>query len=559
MAINAWTRGVTQVGRRRGFIGALATIQREIERGRRAQARAERQAEVAAQRAAREAEQLAKAVQRAAVADERERKRLYQEARAAEVERLNADLEARLADLESVLAETLGVDDYLDLDALKERFEYPEFDAGALGTPVRKPPSPEVPPPPTGLMARLRPKLVAAHAARVSELRAAYELSLREYQAREEERVEEIEKVRRRYEERREAERQRVEQQHREVEAFERDLEEGAPDAVAGYFGLVLQRSSYPEGFPRHSRVAYVPESRQLVVELDFPPIEIVPTLKQYRYVKARDETTETARPKREIQSLYSSVTAQIALRTIHELLEADRGRWVDTIVFSGFLDAIDPGTGQEIRPCLLSVRTTADAFAGIDLARVDPLACLKTLNASVSSRPTELAPVRPVLEFSMVDPRYIEETDVLSELDQRPNLMELTPTEFESLISNLFERMGLETRQTRPSRDGGVDCVAYDPRPIFGGKVVIQAKRYKRTVGVSAVRDLFGTMQNEGATKGILVTTSGYGKSSFEFADGKPLELLDGANLLYLLAEHAGLEAKIEPPDDWRDPQVDA
>ena len=55
-----------------------------------------------------------------------------------------------------------------------------------------------------------------------------------------------------------------------------------------------------------------------------------------------------------------------------------------------------------------------------------------------------------------------------------------------------------------------------YDPRPVLGGKVVIQAKRYKNTVGVSAVRDLFGTMHNEGATKGILVTTSGYGKASF-------------------------------------------
>ena len=70
---------------------------------------------------------------------------------------------------------------------------------------------------------------------------------------------------------------------------------------------------------------------------------------------------------------------------------------------------------------------------------------------------------------------------------------MELSPSEFESLITNLFEKMGLETRQTQASRDGGVDCVAYDLRPIFGGKVIIQAKRYKNTVGVSAVRDLFG------------------------------------------------------------------
>lgn len=46
-------------------------------------------------------------------------------------------------------------------------------------------------------------------------------------------------------------------------------------------------------------------------------------------------------------------------------------------------------------------------------------------------------------------------------------------------------------------------------------------------------------------------MTTSGYGKPSFEFAEGKPLELLSGTHLLYLLAEHAGIEAKIEPPED--------
>jgi restriction system protein len=88
-----------------------------------------------------------------------------------------------------------------------------------------------------------------------------------------------------------------------------------------------------------------------------------------------------------------------------------------------------------------------------------------------------------------------------------------------------------------------------------LGGKIVTQAKRYKNTVGVSAVRDLYGTLQNEGASKGILVTTSGYGKASAEFAAGKPIELFEGANLLYLLETHAGIKARIEPPDDWQDP----
>ena len=50
------------------------------------------------------------------------------------------------------------------------------------------------------------------------------------------------------------------------------------------------------------------------------------------------------------------------------------------------------------------------------------------------------------------------------------------------------------------------------------------------------------------------LVTTSGYGKASFEFANGKPIEVISSSNLLYLLREHAGVEAKIEPPEDWVD-----
>lgn len=93
---------------------------------------------------------------------------------------------------------------------------------------------------------------------------------------------------------------------------------------------------------------------------------------------------------------------------------------------------------------------------------------------------------------------------------------MTLSPGEFESLITNLFEKMGLETKLTQASRDGGVDCVAFDQRPILGGKVVVQAKRYKSTVGVGSVRDLFGTMLNEGASKGILVTTERLRKGEF-------------------------------------------
>lgn len=327
------------------------------------------------------------------------------------------------------------------------------------------------------------------------------------------------------------------------------------------YHELVLLAKTaepvFPPAFPRTFRVAYTPESRQLTVEYDLPSTSVVPPEKGYKYVVGTDTIASVMRSAAEAKKLYADVVANTSLAIIHTLFSGDSRRTFDTLVFNGMVDAIDPATGVAVRPCLVTVRTTRNAFEQLALGNVDPAACLRHLGASVSKSPAELSPVRPVLEFSMVDPRFVGSTDVLGGLDTRANLMELTPAEFEALITNLFARMGLETRLTQASRDGGVDCVAFDPRPIFGGKVVIQAKRYKNTVGVSAVRDLYGTMQNEGASKGILVTTSGYGQASHQFASNKPLELIDGANLLYLLAEHAGIEARIVPPEDWRDPRA--
>ncbi|MBD8689604.1 MULTISPECIES: restriction endonuclease [unclassified Rhizobium] len=49
----------------------------------------------------------------------------------------------------------------------------------------------------------------------------------------------------------------------------------------------------------------------------------------------------------------------------------------------------------------------------------------------------------------------------------------------------------------------------------------------------------------SEGANRGILVTTSGYGPDAFNFASDKPIELIDGGWLLYLLQE-IGTEARI-------------
>jgi restriction system protein len=85
----------------------------------------------------------------------------------------------------------------------------------------------------------------------------------------------------------------------------------------------------------------------------------------------------------------------------------------------------------------------------------------------------------------------------VADTLDDSSNLAAMDWEDFEHLIRELFEKefsTGVgEVKITQASRDGGVDAVVFDPDPIRGGKIVIQAKRYTNTVSVSAVRDTSG------------------------------------------------------------------
>jgi len=166
-------------------------------------------------------------------------------------------------------------------------------------------------------------------------------------------------------------------------------FEAGQPDAVTRYFSLVLEASVYPAGIKGAAKVAFVPESKQLVVECDLPAFDAIPEAGAYKYVKAQDQIAESPRPASQRRALYASVLAQMTLRTLHELFEADRMQKLGTVVFNGYVDTIDRATGRRMRPCLITVRTTREAFEQLDLSRVDPIACLKALNAGASLKST--------------------------------------------------------------------------------------------------------------------------------------------------------------------------
>jgi restriction system protein len=321
-------------------------------------------------------------------------------------------------------------------------------------------------------------------------------------------------------------------------------------EAVEQVCEVVLSNSQYPDGFPHTFQVQHDKTSKTLVVDYTLPSLEHLPTLKSVKYVQSKDDFSESHMNEAAQRKQYDSVVYQLIIRTFWELFQADSVGALDAVVFNGFVDTIDKGTGKAIRPCIASVRAERAEFAEFDLSAVDPKACFRRLKGLGSAQLNAFAPIAPIMQMKTDDVRLIEGRHVIEGVNAGMNLAAMDWEDFEHLVRDLFEREfgthGAEVRVTRASHDGGVDAIVFDPDPIRGGKFIIQAKRYTNVVGVSAVRDLYGTMIAEGAGKGILVTTAHYGADAYSFAKDKPIVLLDGSNLLHLLQKH-GVSAHID------------
>ena len=321
-------------------------------------------------------------------------------------------------------------------------------------------------------------------------------------------------------------------------------------EATEEYCRLVLDASDYPDYFQKASDVEYLKDSKTLLLDFQLPNLEQIPKKVSTRYVKARDAFEEKYLSAAQHDKLFDSVVYQIVLRTIHELFEADAANAIDCIILNGMVTALSTSTGQIQTSVIVSITTTKTQFSAINLAAVDPKACFKSLKGVGSAKLSGITPVAPLASLSTSDKRFRDHYEVADGLDAATNLASMHWEDFEHLVRELFEKEfganGSEVKVTQASSDGGVDAIAFDPDPIRGGKIIIQAKRYTNTVGVSAVRDLYGTVMNEGANKGILVSTADFGPDSYNFVKDKPLTLLNGANLLSLLWKH-GHKAKID------------
>ena len=404
------------MAKKRGFFAEIQHQARVAEQQRIRDARvAERNHAAAVKRqeaARRKAEAAHARAVRAATADAKqaaaEAKRLHEEAQLAEVEQLNAQLAASYDAIDSILLATLEVDDFVDLETLRSSVDHPPFPHPELErptpepTPVPTPPEPQwvEPTAPTGLKAVVGKKKFQAEREqawatfqqvhqqwqRAAAAVPAQQLAqLQEHQRAEADRLSKLQAARAAYDAECEQRQRNVDESNVELDELITGLAAGNADAVDEYVAIVLANSAYPSEVRVDHDYSFDGQLRELTMTVMAPDPNDLPSVKAYRYVKKDDEIVASDLSQKAQKDRYNGLIHQIALRTPHEIFEADRGGHIQTISMLVQTETIDPATGQPISVPFVALATDRASFEAIDPARVEPVATLTHLGALVS------------------------------------------------------------------------------------------------------------------------------------------------------------------------------
>lgn len=378
-------------------------------------AAAQRQAQQAALRSERAHQQLARA---SAVEQKRaaqEAHRLHIEAMEAEAEAKSAELAESFEDIDSLLVVSLAAAAAVDLEALRVKAVQPPFSAPELETLspnpqlIVAPPEPIFvePPPPKGLVEKFGGK--KRHAELVAQAKTKFDeehqrwqteaskvpsiqlAQMQAHQRYEEERQEKLASTRKQYDEECRKREDEANEANGELDKLIAGIEENNKEALQTYVSIVLGNSAYPDSFPVSYDYEFDPELKELSMKVTIPGPSTVSTIREYKYNKAKDEVLPISLTQKQCKDQYAEAVYSVALRTLHEIFEADQGGHIQTIALSVGTEDTDPATGLMKRTALVAVAVDRETFSTYDLSKVVPLATLQHMKALVSKSPYEL------------------------------------------------------------------------------------------------------------------------------------------------------------------------
>ena len=363
-----------------GFIRGCARVAREAER----QARnSERERQRVARADERHVAETVRAVRRAEInakARAREHLRQHQANQVAEAERLTSGIVERLEELDGTLAHTLAIDDTISFDELRRTPAFPKFEIpeNLATNPIR--PSLD-----HYILGVARPWSIFMHFGFVrrryeEKLKSAkeeYKKEMNEYEVTLDDIQKKIASLERKYSDEKQAFLKAATEFAAKVDQFEHQYRSGSTDGIQTYCSMVLERSEYPEGLEQEFQIEYQDVARKVVVRYDFPEPSVVPEVQSFNYVKSRDSIDQKRRSQAEITKIYRKLVASIALRTVHELLEADQGSFIDSVELVGSAQLLSAATGKLVKETVVRLAITKTDFNLIDFKFVDPIDCV--------------------------------------------------------------------------------------------------------------------------------------------------------------------------------------
>jgi restriction system protein len=111
---------------------------------------------------------------------------------------------------------------------------------------------------------------------------------------------------------------------------------------------------------------------------------------------------------------------------------------------------------------------------------------------------------------------------------------------EFERFLGTLLEEMGCTIEYTPKTGDFGADLVVTNR---MGARMVIQAKRYSKTVGVEAVQQVKAAASHYKATVAFVITNRDFSENAYELAKSTNVRLLNRDSLIKLVNRKMKLE----------------
>lgn len=301
------------------------------------------------------------------------------------------------------------------------------------------------------------------------------------------------------------------------------------------------------QDLPAPCRAVFRPLTRTAVLDLELPPLDLVPSLDAYR-LAPDGEIAPVPRPSADRASDYLRLVARLALRALQAADAVDTDEILTGVVLNGWLRR----DGADEPLCLLSVDADRDALArtrllppdashepvrqgpgeGVyaDAEQDEALVRLRELAAVVTPDPYALVAVEPSGTASLAV----------------PSAAELSSNEFVHLVRELLTRGGLAEWSVRLRGPAGLVATGDGgPGSALPGRWVVWASRGPSPVGEEELRTLAEAVREEGADRGLRLTCGRFTEAALDLAGSgayEQIHLVDGDGVRELTRTHLGL-----------------